>query len=73
MDVCRRDAAVAVARIDLHRRDVPRLGRVDELREAVGVAVERLARLAAVALRHAPPGDALWDMMRLGAQQTTQC
>ena len=50
MHVVARDAAVATARVDLHRRDVPRFGRLDELREPIGVAVERLATLAAVAL-----------------------
>ena len=70
-NVCRRDAAVAVARIDLHRRDVPSVGRVDELREAVGVAVERLARLAAVALRHHRPTHCGADATRRTTDNAT--
>ena len=46
----RRHAAVATSRVDLHWGETPSLGRVDELGIAIRVAVERLARFAAVAL-----------------------
>ena len=49
-------AVRAVARVDLHRRDVPSGGRLEELCVALRVAVERLARLAAVPFGDEPRG-----------------
>jgi len=43
VDVIASDAAVSPARVDLHRDDMPRGGRLEQLGEALGVAVERLA------------------------------
>ena len=64
VDVIARRAAVAPARVDLHRRDVPRLRRLDELREAARVAVEALARLAAV------PSEKNWDVGMSGSERS---